>query len=426
MNGEVPESRVDTEASLCGCLLFDGPGDAERREQLFSEFSGRELSDRDLRRVFAVFERMHFSGAPMDDSVLAAEELIRDGFSAADAARLIARCLQQVPHAAHALHYAAIVKGLHQRDELAAAGMRLAAEAKDRTTEPDAILQAALQQLEEIRAGAEARTALMDAAEALKAFDERRDSVAAIRSGFSELDRLLDGGFRAGQLVVVGGRPGSGKSALMQQWMMQNAAAGIGGFYVSCEMPSSELAGRGVKAVGRERFARLPLLFSESTDLAKIVGESRLAVRRHGVRLLAADYLQLMQDGPRGRGVSREQEVSAISRGLKLLAKEMGVVVVAGSQLNRAAAAKDRPGLADLRESGAIEQDADAVILLAAGDDDGSGVRDVEAILAKNRGGACGAVNLRFDGRRFTFSEGDDEAAAVEWAANSFAGGGRR
>ncbi len=424
MNGEIPESRVDTEASLCGCLLFDGPGDAERREQLFSEFSGRELSDRDLRRVFAVFKRMHFAGAPMGDSVLAAEELLRGGFSAADAARLIARCLEQVPHAAHALHYAAILKGLHQRDELATVGQRLAAEAKDRTTEPDAIIQAALQQLEAIR-GAGAGNSLIDAAGALKAFDERRDSVAAIRTGFVELDRLLSGGFRSGQFIVCGGRPGSGKSALMQQWMMQNAAAGIGGFYISCEMPAAELAGRGLKAVGRDRFSRLPVLLSESSDLGRIVGESRLAVRRHGVRLVVLDYLQLATDGPRGRNATRETEVAAVSRTLKRLAVEMNVAIIAGSQLNRASAGKDRPGLADLRESGAIEQDADAVILLAAGDDDGSGVRDVEAILAKNRGGACGATELRFDGRRFTFEEGDDTAAAVEWAANSFAGGGR-
>jgi replicative DNA helicase len=406
--------------------LFDGPGDAERREQLFAEFGGRELSDPDLRRAFAVFKRMHFAGAPMDDPVLAAEELMRDGFNATDAATLVARCLEQVPHAAHALHYAAIVKRLHQRDELAAVGLRLAEESKDQTVEPERIIEAGLQALEQIR-GCSGRTGLIDAAEALKAFDERRDSVAAIRTGFIELDRLLNGGFRQGQLVVVGGRPGSGKSALMAQWMMQNAAAGVGAFYVSCEMPAAELAGRGVKAVGRDRFRGLPLLFSESSDLGRIVSESRLAIRRHGVGVVVIDYLQLVQDGPRGRNALREQEVAAVSRGLKRLAVEMGAVVVAGSQLNRASAGKDRPGLADLRESGAIEQDADIVILLAADDPDGTGGRDVEAILAKNRSGPPGAVDLRFDGRRFTFSEGGgDEAAAVEWAANSFAGGGRR
>jgi replicative DNA helicase len=322
-------------------------------------------------------------------------------------------------------HYGAIVAAEHRRDELRTVGLRLAEESRDRTTEPDSIIQGALQQLEAIR-GAGAGNSLTDAAAALKAFDERRDSVAAIRSGFSELDRLLDGGFRGGQLIVCGGRPGSGKSAMMQQVAMKNAGDGSPAFYISLEMPSSELAGRGVRAVGRDRFARLPFWFSETSDLSRLVAESRLAIRRHGVKLICVDYLQLIENGPRSRNTVREQEVAAISRGLKRLAVDMGAVVIAASQLNRASAGKDRPGLADLRESGAIEQDADAVILLAADDPDATGGRDVEAILAKNRNGPPGAVNLRFDGRRFTFSEGDDEAAAVEWAEKSFSGSGRR
>lgn len=426
MMGEIPESRTDQELNLVGSFVFEAPGDAELREQVFAELSGREISNPDLRRVFDIARIMHGAGEPLNDPALWVERMKAAGIKDSAAVELLQRMMRAVPYAIHMRRYAAIVAAEHRRDELATTGQRLAAEARDRTTEPDAIIQAALQQLEAIRAGAGAETALTDAAAALKAFDERRDSVAAIRTGFPQLDKLLSGGFREGQLVVVGGRPGSGKSALMQQVAMINAGDGSPAFYISLEMGSAELAGRGVRAMGRERFARLPIWFAESGDLAKIVAESRLAVRRHGVKLICVDYLQLIENGPRSRNTVREQEVAAISRGLKLLAKEMGVVVLSGSQLSRAAAAKDRPGLADLRESGAIEQDADIAILLKASDDDGVGVKVVEASLQKHRNGPIGAVDLRFDGRRFTFSEGDDTAAAVEWAANSFAGGGRR
>jgi replicative DNA helicase len=425
MNGEVPESRVDQELNLVGSFVFEAPGDAELREQVFAELTGREISNPDLRRVFEIARTMHGAGEPLNDPALWVERMKAAGIKDSAAVELLQRMMRAVPYAIHMRRYAAIVAAEHRRDELVNVGQRLAAEAKDRTTEPDSIIQGTLQQLEAIR-GAGAGNSLIDAAGALKAFDERRDSVAAIRTGFSELDKLLSGGFREGQLVVVGGRPGSGKSALMQQVAMINAGDGSPAFYISLEMGSAELAGRGVRAMGRERFARLPIWFAESGDLAKIVAESRLAVRRHGVKLICVDYLQLIENSPRSRNTVREQEVAAISRGLKLLAKEMGVVVLSGSQLSRAAAAKDRPGLADLRESGAIEQDADIAILLKASDDDGGGVKEVEASLQKHRNGPVGAVNLRFDGKRFTFSEnsgGDSEA--WKWAEN-FAGGGRR
>jgi len=338
------------------------------------------------------------------------DEALAAGFSSDDAGQAIADAMNAVPHAWHLAHYVQILRTEHQRDELRGLALRLAEKAGDRTAVPEETIGEALEGLERLRAGS-AAGGLIDAEQAIVAFDASKDSAAAIATGFASLDRLLNGGLRPGQLAVVGGRPGSGKSALLQQIANVNAASGRGVVFVTAEMTAGELAGRGLKAIGRERFRRLPVWFSETADLGRLLAETRLAVRRNGVRLLIADYLQLLSDGLRGRNSVREQEVAAVSRGLKRLAIESGVAILAAAQLNRASESKERPSMADLRESGAIEQDADLVLLLRAGDDDGSGVREVELSVVKQRNGPRGRVDLQYCGRRFEFREPELELA---------------
>ena len=246
---------------------------------------------------------------------------------------------------------------------------------------------------------------LVTARQALEQFDQRStdEAGAVISTGLSFLDRQLLGGVRSGQLVVIGGRPGLGKTALMNQMILEAAKAHRPAFIGSLEMTPGELAGRGLKKINRNRFVELPVFFAEANEFGKLASLLRLAKRRHGIQLAAIDYLQLIEGGAVG-GDIRERQVAAMSRGLKRLAMELQIPILLGSQLNRESEKQNRPSLANLRESGSIEQDADIVILL--GGDAESDER--ELIVAKHRGGPCGIVHATFDRPNFWFT-------AEEW-----------
>lgn len=407
MLGEVPASRRDCELNVVGALLFDLPGAAAVRDEVFACLSGREFTSLDLRKLFEVCRQMNAKGEPLSDPAVLVDRLaaLPGGDSMQAAAALVAAAMNQVPHFQHGVYYAGILRGLHQRDELRLFGQRLQATAGDLAAAPEELIAEALQQLESLQAGTAAAGELRGTAEALASFKESLKTQSAIPSGVRGLDAILGGGLRGGQLCVVAGRPSGGKSAFMQQWAQNCAESGKPVFFVSAEMADSELAGRAIESVGQERWLRMPIRFSEATSIATAAAELRLAVRRYGVQLVCADYLQILQAEVRGRNSAREQEVAAVSRGLKRMAIETRLPILVGAQLNREAEKRDRPGLADLRESGAIEQDADIVLMLKGGDDDGSGVREVELTVAKNRNGPRGLVRLNFDTKRYTFEE---------------------
>ena len=250
-----------------------------------------------------------------------------------------------------------------------------------------------------------------------------------VPTGFLDFDRLT-GGLRPGQLIVLGARPSMGKSALALDIGL-NVARGTGpALFVSAEMGGLELgtrvlAGGGVASdrllAGRlddVDFARLearraelsgvPLLIDDSpgTTLLAIRARARRQAARGGLALLVVDYLQLI--GAERRGTRREVEVAEVSRGLKALARELHVPVVAVAQLNRAVElrADKRPMLADLRESGQLEQDGDLVLLLhrpavyELDADPGA----AELHIAKHRNGPTGVVRLTWLAHRMSFA----------------------
>jgi len=145
------------------------------------------------------------------------------------------------------------------------------------------------------------------------------------------------------------------------------------------------------------------------------VGQIRAAVRIHHVGLAAVDYLGLVES-PRERNANRAEQVAGVTRQLKLMARELQIPILLGCQLNRAAEHRDRPQLSDLRESGAIEQDADIVILIHSPGGEQDGLR--ELIVAKHRGGPCGKIDALFNGPSFVFE--DQAAVDLSWLANRF------
>jgi replicative DNA helicase len=247
---------------------------------------------------------------------------------------------------------------------------------------------------------------IQSANEAVESLIEQRKSPRAIHStGLATLDLRLNGGFRDGQLVVIGGRPGAGKSVLLSQCCLAESDRGNGALIVSLEMTKEELIDR----INRHRdisdIRNAPLYLVDSTsDLTSIVALIKQAVRRYSIGLIALDYLQLCEV-QHGRQDNRERQIATVSRRLKRLALDLRKPILVGSQLNRESTKRGKPTLADLRESGAIEQDADVVILLSNGDDG----PDTTVDIAKHRGGARSEIQMRLDGPRFRFEDGTEE-----------------
>lgn len=251
-----------------------------------------------------------------------------------------------------------------------------------------------------------------------------------IPTGFPMLDRALGGGLKGGRVIVLGARPSVGKTSLGQQVGIGVALQGHGVLICSQEMPMGELADRasanlaGVDlgsisegTLSKEDWPRLteavdkvkdcPLYIDDqpSLTLLDIRAKARHVRSKVGLKLVIVDYLQLCS-GSTQRGSSRHHEIEGLSRGLKALAKELDACVLVLSQLNRDVARGGRePTLADLKESGAIEEDADVAILLDPRGPLPSGSRLVAAILAKNRQGKRGRLALSFDGRTQRWAE---------------------
>lgn len=267
-----------------------------------------------------------------------------------------------------------------------------------------------------------------------------RGGAGGVMTGFIDLDNILSG-FQDSEVTIVGARPSVGKSSIALQFAL-HAAVGcrLPVLFISLEQSRAELTERLLCMQGRINSHKLRnghLSYSENNDLLdagavlsespiylddspsqtmmRIAANARRAKRKRGIRLLILDYVQLVESDSANQRQTRQEHVSAVSRRLKFLARELKIPVVACAQLNRAVEdrAGGKPKLSDLRETGSLEQDADAVMLLNRTGDEGD---VVEVIVAKNRNGPTGEVMLMYVKQYMRF-----ENYAV---ANPFAGGG--
>lgn len=326
-----------------------------------------------------------------------------------------------------ATFYARAVADRATDRDLAALGAKaavLAATPGDTAAKVATIRQAAddLGAHREVRPGVWIRDAMVDALDAIEAARSGETQAGVIPTPWADLNRLLGGGFRPGQSVVVGARPGIGKSTFMFDCLRHAASLAVPVLDVSLEMTESEIMERFLSAetgiplnlirTGQLRpeeenriAARvtdlmaypLKILDAPGTSMPFIRGEARRGAARDGVRMIGIDYIGLMDTPPGSE--SRQQAIAAISRAIKIMDMELGLVSITCSQLNRNPEQRrdKRPSLADLRESGSQEQDADIVILLHRPDaDDPETARagEVDFIVAKHRGGPTGTVTV--------------------------------
>ncbi len=263
-----------------------------------------------------------------------------------------------------------------------------------------------------------------------KLHDRMETGISGIPTGFMDLDRLTSG-ISPSELIILAARPAMGKTTLAMNIIENITEGGKTGLFFSLEMDKDQLAERmlsrksGVsfgairngfikdedwpKLVHQEsRISKLPLIIDDTPALSvtQIRARAKMLYAKYGLDVIVVDYLQLLT----GKGENRTNEVSNISRQLKALAKELGIPVIALSQLNRSLESRPdkRPLMSDLRESGAIEQDADIIIFIyrdevynKAEDNPLKGIAEV--IVSKQRNGPTGTVNMIFDGSHTRF-----------------------
>ncbi len=345
--------------------------------------------------------------------------------------------IASVPTAANAGYYATIVAERAILRRLVEAGTRIVqlgyGAASGRGAEVDQLVDRAQAEVYDVteRRMSEDAVALDQlipiALDEIEAISARGEGGGGLRTGFADLDRLIGGGLQPGQFLLIAARPAVGKSCLAMDFARSaTVSQGQAAVFFSLEMSKSEITMRLLAAeakvplhlmrsghlndddwtkLGRRmgEIADAPLFIDDSPNLTmmEIRAKSRRLKQRHDLRLVIVDYLQLMTSGRKVE--SRQQEVSEFSRQFKLLAKDLGVPVIAVCQLNRSPEQRPdkRPLLSDLRESGSLEQDPDIVVLIYREDlYDGSSTRAGEAdlILAKNRNGPTGTVTVAFQG----------------------------
>lgn len=427
----LPPQSIEAEQAVLGAILIDQNAIVEVADIIKPEDFYRQSHG----RIFQAMVSLYEEGTPTD-IVTVSERIEKDGNLPDIGGRAYLSTLSNLtPSAVHAESYAEVVRQKALlRSLIQAAGQISQIAYADPTDVEEAVDRAseAIYTVSERRLRSKFRVLkglLHEAYDKIDVLYSTRGAVTGIGSGFRDLD-VLTQGFQNSDLVIVAARPSVGKTSLALN-VAENVASEQGkivGIF-SLEMSEEQLVVRLLSSVAGVDSQRLRTGFLEETDFARIahgmtklseapvyiddtpsltVTELRTKARRMkaqvGMDLLIIDYLQLMHAPGSAKDANRVQEVSAISRGLKQLARELHVPVVALSQLSRGVESREspEPRLSDLRESGSIEQDADVVLFLwrpKGGDDDHDSDIDGEFInlkLAKHRNGPTGDLQLWF------------------------------
>ena len=448
--GKLPPQALELEASVIGALMiekeaFSSVTDLLRPESFYSD---------QHRHIFEAVQALSAKDAPID-VLSVAEQLKQSGkLEQAGGVIYLSDLTRRVASAAHIRYHAQIIAQKATARDLITAACQIEEKGYDETQDVDELVEEATAKIFEISQRAQKRDVTHIYPVITEAFDrmhkasENEGNISGIPSGFTELDKITSG-WQKSDLVIIAARPAMGKTAFVLS-MAKNIAVdfNIPVAIFSLEMSNVQLVNRLIMNVceiegNKIRNGRLskaewdkldntigvlqnaPIYVDDTPGLSvfELQSKARKLVKEHKIQLIIIDYLQLMNANGMSFG-SREQEVSIISRNLKGLAKELDIPVIALSQLSRAVEKRDssnsnvdgkKPLLSDLRESGAIEQDADMVCFIHRPEyyklyDDGNG-KDLrglgQIIVAKHRNGATDEIWLRFIGKYTRFQNED-------------------
>ncbi len=424
---KLPPHSIEAEESVLGAMLLDRDAIINVAESILPE----HFYDERHKRIYEAILLLYEARTPID--LLTVTEKLRNekDLKMVGGASYLTDLVNKVPTAAHVEHYAKIVKDHATKRSLMSAASKLFDMSTDDGVDVAELLDRAesevfsLTQRNISKSFTHIKKTLADAFDRLDELHKAADGLRGVPTGFKDLDDKLSG-FQKSNLIILAARPGMGKTTLalnIAQPLAVKHKRPVAIF--SLEMSSEELVDRLLVAqadidawrlktgkLTEEDFTKLSLAMGELAEAPIFIDdtpgmsilEMRTKARRlqveHGVELIIVDYLQLA----RSRNLeNRVQEVSEISQGLKNMARELKVPVLALSQLSRLVEQRGtkRPQLSDLRESGSIEQDADVVMLLWREDDDK--LENVYLDIAKHRNGAIGQVQLYFKGDRIRY-----------------------
>ncbi len=436
----LPPQAVEAEAAVLGAMMLEQDAISIAIEILDETAFYREANRKIYNAIIALYDR----NEPTDLITLSEELDKRQELASVGGSFYLAGLVDSVPTAANVEYHAQIVLEKSQGRKLINVATQIASRAYASSEDTTELLDDAEQMVFSLsqhsarRGFTQLNPILHDTFENIEKLHEQDSTTTGVPTGFTRLDEMT-AGFQRGDLVIIAARPAMGKTALCLNIIRHVAVeAGIGVGFFSLEMTSHQLAQRMLCSEARVdshlmRTGRLPgdawsnlsiavgalataPVYIDETP-ALTVTEMRSRARRlmsehRDIGLLAVDYMQLMR-GPKD-AENRQQEISAISRNLKALAKELDVPVVALSQLSRAVETRGgdgRPQLSDLRESGAIEQDADVVLFIYRpsryGDGEEHEQNHAEVIIGKQRNGPVGTVELVFVDRFARFENPD-------------------
>ena len=424
----------EAEQAVLGSMLID----ADCVKDVMDKLQPEDFYLRQNREIFETIYSMFVYSKPID-GVTVAGEMERSGLYTNDTRGYLVQLMEVTPTSANVMEYVKIVREKALLRAVASAAADITAMVQEGTGEANAVLEAAEQKIYAIRRGRSAQN-MVPISMVLQAVLERLGELTAaggetmpgLTTGFSDVDRKING-LNKSDLLLLAGRPGMGKTSMGLNVAVNAAKASRKTVAVfSLEMSREQLATRLLSSEACVENTRLVTGSLRETDWEKIaaaagvlnrvdiriddnpmlsVADMNAKCRRiDSLGLVVIDYLQLMTSASGGRsGENRQQVVSEMSRMLKVMAKELNVPVICLSQLSRANEKRDdkRPMLSDLRESGAIEQDADIVMFLYRDDyyNEDSEKRNIaECIVAKNRHGETGKVELRWMPEYTTFA----------------------
>ncbi|NAY93359.1 replicative DNA helicase [Muricauda sp. JGD-17] len=452
--GKIPPQAVDLEEVVLGAMMIDKKGVDEVIDILHPDVFYKDAHRFIYEAIFKLFE----TSEPVDLLTVSAQLKKEGKLEIVGGDFYLIKLTQKVASSAHIEFHARIILQKYIQRSLIKISNEIIEDAYDDGTDVFDLLDNAEAKLYDVTQGnlkRSAETAQNLVIQAKKKIEEisNKEGLSGIPSGFDKVDKLTSG-WQPSDLVIIAARPGMGKTALTLS-MARNIAVNseIPVAFFSLEMSSVQLITRLISAetglsseklrtgklekheweqlnVKVKALEKAPLFIDDTPSLSifDLRAKARRLASQHKIKLIVIDYLQLMTAGGSQKGGNREQEISSISRNLKALAKELNVPVIALSQLSRAVETRGgskRPILSDLRESGAIEQDADIVSFIYRpeyykidewDDEERTPTQgQAEFIVAKHRNGGLDNIRLKFVGALGKFDNLDDFDSPFEF-----------
>ena len=428
--GRIPPQDVVAEKSLLGAILISD----KTLPEILTMIRPRDFYENRHQIIFEAMMSLYDQHRPVDLLTLTSELKSTKKLKEIGGAPYLTELSNFVPAASHAKAYAEIIEKASTRRRLIKAGTEIANKAFEDDADVQSLIGSAEKELFEVsdkivKSDYVAMDELLaDAFDRIEELQKNKGALRGLKTGFRDLDKKT-AGFQKGDLIIIGARPAMGKTTFAQNLTYNIASMNKKGvLFFSMEMAANEIVDRMISDVSgvdnwkmrtgnlsEEEFQKigealgemdeLPIYIDDASSMTimDLRNKARRAVHDHDIGIVIVDYLQLIQGSDRYKG-NRVQEVTEISRGLKILARELEIPVVALAQLSRSVTGRDdpRPVLSDLRESGSIEQDADLVMFLhrpdyyRQNDDNYEETHITELLVAKHRHGAVGKIELYF------------------------------